>query len=72
VSAAVDVLDVLDRDQPPWAGLCDVAGCSPDFPVVYRFNEAQAVAWLTARLERHGYEASYAVVQAAFRNWPPE
>jgi hypothetical protein len=67
-----DVLDVLDRDEHPWAALCDVAGCSPDFDVVYRFNEAQTVAWLKARLERRGYEAAYSVVEAAYREWPPD
>jgi hypothetical protein len=67
-----DVLDALDREQPPWAGLCDLAECAPDFPVLGRFNEDQAVAWLVARLARKGYEAPYAVVQMAYREWPPD
>jgi hypothetical protein len=67
-----DVLDVLDRDQHPWVALCDAAECSPDFDVVYHFNEAQAVVWLKTRLERQGYEAHYGAIQTAYREWPPQ
>lgn len=59
----------LDANEHPWIRLCDFAACSPDFDVCYRFNRAQAVAWLAARLRRYGHDVAMAQVEAAYDAW---
>jgi hypothetical protein len=55
-----------------WPALCERARCSPDFDVVYGFDEERAIGWLQGRLADNGYLASTAEVRRAYRSWPPK